>query len=48
MRSTRIDYFMEKCPLYASLMNTTERLHSNSHLSVHLAIKEAVRIYKQN
>ena len=39
-------YHMEKCPLYTSLMNTAERLHRNSHLSVPLAIKEAVRIYK--
>ena len=39
-------YYMEKCPLYTSLMNTAERLHRNSHLSVPLAIKEAVRIYK--
>ena len=27
-------YFMEKCPLYTSLMNTAERLHRHSHLSV--------------
>ena len=39
-------YYMEKCPLYTSLMNTVERLHRNSHLSVPLAIKKAVRIYK--
>ena len=39
-------YYMEKCPLYTSLMNTAERLHRNSHLSVPLAITEAVRIYK--
>ena len=39
-------YYMEKCPLYTSLMNTAERLHRNSHLSVPSAITEAVRIYK--
>ena len=39
-------YYMKKYPLYTSLMNTAERLHRNSHLSVHLAITEAVRIYK--
>ena len=39
-------YYMEKCPLYTSLMNTAERLHRNSHLSVPLAIKEAIRLYK--
>ena len=39
-------YYMEKCPLYTSLMNTAERLHRNSHLSVPLSITEAVRIYK--
>ena len=39
-------YYMEKCPLYTSLMSTAERLHRNSHLSVPLAITEAVRIYK--
>ena len=27
-------YYMEKCPLYTSLMNTAEGLHRNSHLSV--------------
>ena len=39
-------YYMEKCPLYTSLMNTAERLHRNSHLSVPLAITEAKRLYK--
>ena len=39
-------YYMEKCPLYTSLMNTAERLHRNSHLSVPLAIMEAIRLYK--
>ena len=39
-------YYMEKCPLYTSLMNTAERLHHNSHLSVPLAIKEAIRLNK--
>ena len=39
-------YYMEKCPLNTSLMNTAKRLHRNSHLSVLLAITEAVRIYK--
>ena len=39
-------YYMEKCPLYTSLMNTAERLHRNSHLSVPLAITEAIRLYK--
>ena len=39
-------YYMVKCPLYYLLMNTAERLHRNSHLSVPLAITEAVRIYK--
>ena len=39
-------YYMEKCPLYTSLMNTAERLHRNSHLSVPLAIKEAIRLNK--
>ena len=27
-------YYMEKCSLYTSLMNTVDRLHRNSHLSV--------------
>ena len=40
-------YYMEKCPLYTSLMNTAERLHRNAHLSVPLAITEAIRLYKQ-
>ena len=39
-------YYMEKCPLYTSLMNTAERLHRNSHLLVPLAITEAIRLYK--
>ena len=39
-------YNMEKCPLFTSLMNTAERLHRNSHLSVPLAITEAVLLYK--
>ena len=39
-------YYMEKCPLNTSLMNTAERLHRNSHLSVPLAITEAIRLYK--
>ena len=39
-------HYMEKCPLYTSLMNTAERLHRNSHLSVHLAITEAICLYK--
>ena len=39
-------YHMEKCPLYTSLMKTAERLHRNSHLSVPLAITEAIRLYK--
>ena len=39
-------YYLEKCPLYTSLMNTAERLHRNPHLSVPLAITEAIRIYK--
>ena len=39
-------YYMETCPLYTSLMNTAERLHRNSHLSVPLAITEAIRLYK--
>ena len=39
-------YYLEKCPLYTSLMNTAERLHCNSHLSVPLAIAEAIRLYK--
>ena len=39
-------YYLEKCPLYTSLMNTAERLHRNSHLSVPLAITEAIRLYK--
>ena len=37
---------MKTCPLYTSLMKTAERLHRNSHLSVPLAITEAVCIYK--
>ena len=37
-------YYMEKCPFYTSLMNTAEPLHSSSHLSLPLAITEAVRI----
>ena len=39
-------YYMEKFPLYTSLMNTAERLHRNSHLSVPLAITEAIHLYK--
>ena len=39
-------YFIEKCPLYTWLMNTAERLHRNSHLSVPLAITEAIHLYK--
>ena len=39
-------YYLEMCPLYTSLMNTAERLHRNSHLSVPLAITEAIRLYK--
>ena len=39
-------YYLEKCPLYTSLMNTGERLHRNSHLSVPLAITEVIRLYK--
>ena len=39
-------YYMENCALYTSLMNTAERLHRNSHLSVPLAITEAIRLYK--
>ena len=39
-------YYMEKCPLYTSLMNTAKRLHRNSHLSVPVAITEAIRLYK--
>ena len=37
--------YMEKCPLCTSLMNTAKRLHRNSHLSVPLAITEALRLY---
>ena len=39
-------YYLEKCPFYTSLMNTAERLHRNSHLSVPFAITEAKRLYK--
>ena len=39
-------YHLEKSPLYTSLMNTADRLHRNSHLSVPLAIAEAIRLYK--
>ena len=39
-------YYLEKCPLYTSLMNTAVRLHRNSHLSVPLAIIEVIRLYK--
>ena len=39
-------YYLEKCPLYTSLMNTAERLHRNSHLLVPLAITEAICLYK--
>ena len=35
-------YHLERCPLYRSLMNTAEQLH----VSVPLAITEAIRIYK--
>ena len=31
-------YYLEKCPLYPSLMSSVERLHPNSYLSVPLAI----------
>ena len=40
--------YMEKCPLYTSLMNTAERLHRNSHLSVPLAITEAILSINRN
>ena len=40
-------YFIEKCPLYMSLMNTAERLHRNSYLSVPLAITEAIHLTPQ-
>ena len=39
-------YYIEKCPLYTLLMNTAERLHRYSHLSVPLAITEAIRLNK--
>ena len=39
-------YYMEKCPLYTSLMTTVEHLHRNSHLSIPLAITEAIRLNK--
>ena len=39
-------YYLEKCPLYTSLKNNAEHLHRNSHLSVPLAITEAIRLYK--
>ena len=39
-------YYLEKCPLYTSLMNTAERLHRNLHLSVPLVITEAICLYK--
>ena len=39
-------YYMQKCPLYTSLMNTAERLHRNSHLSVPLAITKFIHLYK--
>ena len=42
----RDQLYLEKCPLYTSLMNTAERLHRSSHLSVPLAITEAIRLYK--
>ena len=39
-------YYLEKCPLYTLLVNTAERLHRNSQLSVPLAITETIRLYK--
>ena len=42
-------YYLEKCHFHTSLMNTAERLHPlhrNLHLSVPLAITEAIRLYK--
>ena len=39
-------YHLERCPLYRSLMNTAERLHRSSHLSMPLTITEAIRICK--
>ena len=39
-------YYMEKCPLYNSLMNAAEHLHRNSHLPVPLAITEVIHFYK--
>ena len=39
-------HYVEKCPLNTSLMNTAECLHRNSHLSVPLAITEAICLYK--
>ena len=39
-------YYLEKCHLYRSLMNTAERLRRTSHLSAPLAIAETIRIYK--
>ena len=41
-------YYMEKCPLYTSLMNTAERLHRNSQLSVPLDIREPYVSINQN
>ena len=39
-------YYLEKCHLYRSLMNTGGRLRRTSHLSAPLATAEAIRIYK--
>ena len=39
-------YYLEKCPLYTSLMNTVKRVHRSSHLSVPLPITEDIRLYK--
>ena len=41
-------YYMEKCPLYTSLMNTADRLHRNLHLSVTLASRRLYASINQN
>jgi len=39
-------YYLDQCPLYASIMDTAQRLRHTSHLPIHLAIREAIRIRK--
>ena len=39
-------YYLKRCSITSSIMNTVHRLCSTSGLTPHLAIKEAIRMYK--